>query len=117
MSTGQNICRNVEGEEKEVATPVKVESADGAVKPETGSKLIQQSDVLNVISKDTTVKLRKNKYPFVTKRHWEQKKKESKDPDGEGGAATSKVTLIPTSTTTPALPAKERKLIAFRNKV
>lgn len=117
MSTGQNICRNVEGEEKEVATPVKVESTDGAVKPETGSKLIQQSDVLNVISKDTTVKLRKNKYPFVTKRHWEQKKKESKDADSEGGAATSKVTLIPTSTTTPALPAKERKLIDFRNKV
>ena len=90
---------------------------DGAkVKEESVSKLkpgtlvSHHREIMNVLSKETQIKLRKNKYPFVCKRHFEKNgDKHSKTPSSKSPTAES--------LTTPAIPAKERKLIDFRNKV
>ncbi|KAL7449132.1 hypothetical protein ACHAWC_001224, partial [Mediolabrus comicus] len=57
---------------------------------------------------------RKNKYPFVCKRHFETKKASSSNNKG-----SEQVPAPPTvaTATTPVLPSKERKLIDFSNKV
>ena len=117
MATGQNLCRTVDvsGNETiglpkpaiqstEASSPCK--SAD---KPKPGTVLKHQLDVKNILSKETTNLLRKNKYPFVCKRHFEMKK----------GSKGNKNQVAPpaVTATTPALPAKERKLIDFRDKV
>ena len=98
MSTGQNLCRvipsTLANDEWAAATESDTVNEDESqkLKPQ---KLNQQS-VKNILSKDTQIKLRKNQYPFICKRHFEQKS-ESKN--------------------VPALPPKERKLIDFRDKV
>lgn len=55
-------------------------------------------EVVNLLPKDVQIQLRRKKFPFVCKRHFEQKK-DDKSAD-----------LTP-------LPTKERKLVDFRNKV
>mmetsp|Transcript_14560 Transcript_14560/g.23842 ORF Transcript_14560/g.23842 Transcript_14560/m.23842 type:complete len:639 (-) Transcript_14560:134-2050(-) len=118
MATGQNLCRTVDesgnetiGLPTEAGQSTDVSSSNESTdKPKPGTVLKHQIDVKNILSKETTNLLRKNKYPFVCKRHFEMKKG-SKD-NNKGQAAPPTVTA-----TTPALPAKERKLIDFRNKV
>lgn len=58
---------------------------------------------------DIQMKLRKNKYPFKCKRHFEQKKVDKATQDNTVTSTTS-------ATTTP-YPTKTRKLIDFSNKV
>ena len=72
-------------------------------KPELIAVLGHHSEIKNVLSKKTQIELRKNKYPFVCKRHYEI-------PKGQKPPTVS-------GTKTPALELKERKLIDFRNKV
>lgn len=112
MATGQNLRKDIDSSQEEAASHDNDESKEDAEtdKPKPGTLLTHQTDVKNVISKDTIVKLRKNQYPFVTKRHFEEQKHKSKP---------TSTPSIPTvqSTNKPALPPKERKLIDFRNKV
>ncbi|KAL7538528.1 hypothetical protein ACHAXR_008618 [Thalassiosira sp. AJA248-18] len=128
MSTGQNIRRTIDESGKDAAicisTPSSsdtkatatnvVKAEDEEVppkKPDPGTLLSHQSEIMNVLSKETQIKLRKKKYPFVCKRHFElQKSKTSKPPVVVTEAAK-------TTTTKPALQLKERKLIDFRDKV
>lgn len=98
------------GAKADDGTGAEKDGADAAAapspkKPEPGTVLGHQGEVMNVLSKETQIKLRKNQYPFVCKRHFEVTK-EKKPP-----------VVKPTSVDTPALPPKERKLIDFRNKV
>jgi tRNA-dihydrouridine synthase 3 len=72
-----------------------------------------RGDVSNVLSKGTQILLRKNKYPFVCKRHFELQNDKNKGGSGGGVGLIQKST----STDTPALHPKERKLIDFRDKV
>ncbi len=127
MSTGQNLRKSVDGSENDAAKDDDV----GAEKSNTTQPKVQlavghQNDIKNVISRDTMVKLRKNTYPFVCKRHFEvakekQKEKEkAKEKDGnEEMLKTDDAKKVDSvgDATTPALPLKERKLIDFRNKV
>jgi tRNA-dihydrouridine synthase 3 len=72
-----------------------------------------RGDSSNVLSKNTQILLRKSKYPFVCKRHFEVR-------DNKKGAATAAGARGGTTTDatdTPALPPRERKLVDFRNKV
>lgn len=84
---------------------------------EGGSK---KKAVLNVLPKQVQVQLRKKKYAFVCKRHFEQKKgKADAESKEDEKATTEEETKL--SSTEPAidltpLPTK-RKLIDFRNKV
>ena len=112
MSTGQNLCRKVDENGNETIglfTPTTKAPETSSASNEATDKLKpvavlkHQSDIKNILSKGTTTLLRKNKYPFVCKRHFEVKK-------GKDQAA-------PPVVTTPALPRKERKLIDFREKV
>jgi len=84
----------------------KVKDAATKSTPAAGTMLGHHAEIMNVLSKDTQVKLRKNKYPFVCKRHFEVQK-------GGGQKAPPK---IETSSTPAVIPSK-RKLIDFRNKV
>lgn len=151
MSTGQNLCRTTDEDgnhtvappsDEPVCPPCDVAAAPsngGANEPtqtpkkleklEPGAVLGHQSQAKNILSKKTLQDLRKKKYPFVCKRHFEEKKK----PDGKrgnenrGGASGREggpPAVAPgdrpppaASASTPALPARERKLIDFRNKV
>ncbi|KAL7487294.1 hypothetical protein ACHAW6_012886 [Cyclotella cf. meneghiniana] len=115
MSTGQNLRRTVEDHEQQTtsedAIGTSTDRSNGTPKP--GTLLNHQNDVKNVISKETIIKLRKNQYPFVCKRHYElSKQNDEKNPKPNNAS-------LPTveSTNTPALELKERKLIDFRNKV
>ena len=118
MSTGQNLCRTIDEAGNEtigLPTPINdsatAETSSSDDKPKPGAVLKHQVDVMNSLSKETTNLLRKNKYPFVCKRHFETKKnKGSEQAEAEAPPADAAVT-------TPALPLKERKLIDFRNKV
>ena len=113
MSTGQNL------QAKETTTATATTFGNNGI-------------VMNVLSKETQLLLRKNKYPFVCKRHFEVQKnsnnrKEDKvsvddttstmDNNATTTTTTTTTTTVTTTVTTPALPAKERKLIDFRNKV
>jgi len=118
MSTGQNLCRRIDENGNEtiglpsVNPPKEVKELPLAntENPKPGQVLTHQSHVLNVISKETTVLLRKNKYPFICKRHFEVKKEEKKKID-------VRVVSEAMDASKPALPLKERKLIDFSNKV
>lgn len=120
MSTGQNLCRVIDdsGNESiclpsslanidELATTDTITFTDAEPQQPKPQKLNQQSEIKNILSKDTQIKLRKNKYPFVCKRHFEQKNDKTSKPPQENIQSTN----------VPALPPKERKLIDFRNKV
>jgi tRNA-dihydrouridine synthase 3 len=120
MSTGQNLCRTIDEAGNEtigLPTPISdstTETSSSDDKPKPGAVLKHQVDVMNSLSKETTNLLRKNKYPFVCKRHFETKKASSSNNKG-----SEQVPAPPTvaTATTPALPSKERKLIDFSNKV
>jgi len=119
------------GDDEEKADDAKAEGSEDAKKeegataapslikkPEPGTLLCHQAAIKNILSKDTQIKLRKNKYPFECKRHFEAQK------GGTNKKSAPKPTIIkvgaPITITThePALPAREkRKLIDFRNKV
>ncbi|KAG7351078.1 tRNA-dihydrouridine synthase B [Nitzschia inconspicua] len=60
-----------------------------------------ERDVVNHLTKDLQIQLRKNKYPFLCKRHYEK--------DSKASAASS--------SSTPIDKLKTRKLIDFSNKV
>ncbi|KAL9189503.1 hypothetical protein ACHAXT_009178 [Thalassiosira profunda] len=116
MSTGQNLCRTVDadgnatvGLPTEDPTPApedtKVEG-ETPPQPQPGTTLDNHNEVMNVLSRNTQTLLRKNKYPFVCKRHFEMKK--------EGA---QKQPPVVSDATTPVLPLRERKLIDFRDKV
>lgn len=122
MSTGQNLCRTIDANGKAIGltTPVSVSTEissssllsgeEPSDKPQSGVTVLKhQMDVMNTLSKETANLLRKNKYPFVCKRHYEKKK------DTEN--VVSALPPVVDDVTTPALPPKERKLIDFRNKV
>ena len=74
--------------------------------PAAGTMLGHHAEIMNVLSKETQVKLRKNKYPFVCKRHFEVQK---------GGGGQKAPPTVESST--PAVIPSKRKLIDFRNKV
>jgi tRNA-dihydrouridine synthase 3 len=125
MSTGQNLRQTVSNEKQEQETApssssesnsnegaAEATSIEGDDKPKPGAILSHQQDVKNVISKDTIMKLRKNQYPFVCKRHFELQKDSKKNK----APRTSSIPVIQSSNK-PTLPPKERKLIDFRNKV
>ena len=124
MSTGQNLCKEIDnGDDKKMeASPAATEDEDKTQDKQTGGQgsqvLGHHSIIKNVLSKETQIKLRKNKYPFECKRHFEVQK------NGRGGEKKKPqqpptVTTSPSSSTnTPALVATKRKLIVdFRNKV
>eukprot|EP00978_Attheya_sp_CCMP212_P004867 scaffold10680_cov64-Attheya_sp.AAC.11 len=95
MSTGKNI-RSEDADQKEAS-----------IKP-----------VMNILRKDILIQLRKKKYPFKCKRHFEKKNdhggtKEEQSPKVEGD--TGDVSGRSDAVDTPQ-PTK-RKLIDFRNKV
>ncbi len=100
MSTGQNLCRVIDDNGCDTV------HEDQPQKPKP-QKRNQQSDIKNILSKDTQIKLRKNQYPFICKRHFEQKKDKTPKTPQENNESTS----------VPALLPKERKLIDFRDKV
>ena len=121
MSTGQNLCKTIDengietiGLPPSSSDEPKATTNDGSSKiedeappktPQPGTVLGgHHSKIKNVLAKDTQIKLRKNKYPFVCKRHWEVKQEKKMPP-------------VVREATKPALPLKERKLIDFRNKV
>ncbi|KAL7534000.1 hypothetical protein ACHAWF_004692 [Thalassiosira exigua] len=109
MSTGQNLCRTLDDDGNKtigLLTKADPDENGGEGKPVPGAVIGRHSEVMNVLSKDTQIKLRKKTYPFVCKRHFEVKKapKPPKPPAVEDAA-------------TPALPPKERKLIDFREKI
>jgi tRNA-dihydrouridine synthase 3 len=72
----------------------------------------QPDAVLNELTKETQWQLRKNTYPFKCKRYFEVKKRD--DSNKTNGAVPQN--HKPTNDASP-LPAKERKLIDFSNKV
>ena len=80
MATGENLRKKIEDDE-----PRKIE-------------------VVNLLPKDAQIQLRRKKFPFVCKRHFEQKKKDKDD------TASTSPDLTP-------LPKKERKLVDFSGKV
>jgi hypothetical protein len=104
------------------AGAIKIEHEESTEMPpsgpgEAGMAMGHRGDVTNVLSKGTQILLRKNKYPFVCKRHFElqnDKKSRASSSDGKGPdhRAVQKATMD-----TPALPPRERKLIDFRDKV
>ena len=79
MATGVNLRKDIEGDSK-------------------------ATEVVNLLPKDVQIQLRRKKFPFVCKRHFDQKKKDK--------AATPAA-----STDLSPLPTKERKLVDFRSKV
>jgi len=87
MATGTNVSKVVDGNVSCTIVPKDY-----------------QSYLMNILTKEVQTKLRKRTYPFKCKRHNEKKDQKA---DTE--------TL--SSNDTPALPAKERKLIDFSNKV
>lgn len=92
MSTGQNLCRIVDDNvDKTICLPS-----------------LTNDGVKNILSKDTQIKLRKNQYSFVCKRHFEQQKVKIPKPSQDDNVKSINV---------PELPPKERKLIDFRDKV
>ena len=80
MSTGQNLCKEIDnGDDKKMeASPAATEDEDKTQDKQTGRPgsqvLGHHSIIKNVLSKETQIKLRKNKYPFVCKRHFEVQK-------------------------------------------
>lgn len=96
LATGENLTRS------------------GSVVNEKNQSVEKKKSVLNVLSKDTQIKLRKKTYPFVCKRANENKRK------GKSQAPTPAPAPAPTPIVDPIdlspLPTK-RKLIDFRNKV
>ena len=133
MSTGQNLRREeAKGALKEDDTTETTATAIGVNKTTTFGN--NGNVVMNVLSKETQLLLRKNKYPFVCKRHFEVQKNSSKKETSSSSKAsedngvvtmadttatttTTDIDTTITTTNTPALPARERKLIDFRNKV
>ena len=124
MSTGQNLCKEIDnGDDKKMeASPAATEDENKTQDKQTGGPgsqvLGHHSTIQNVLSKETQIKLRKNKYPFECKRHFEVQKNgrggEKKKPQQPPTVTTSSSS----STNTPALVATKRKLIVdFRNKV
>ena len=129
MSTGQNLCKEIDNESTTLSSTKFAkddskadEDEDKTQDKQTGGQgsqvLGHHSIIKNVLSKETQIKLRKNKYPFECKRHFEVQK------NGRGGEKKKPqqpptVTTSPSSSTnTPALVATKRKLIVdFRNKV
>lgn len=91
-----------DGANVEVNEVKKEEDTATKTTPAAGTMLGHHAEIMNVLSKETQVKLRKNKYPFVCKRHFEVQK--------GGGPPT-------VQTSTPAVIPSKRKLIDFRNKV
>ena len=79
MATGENLRKEIEGDSK-------------------------ATEVVNLLPKDVQIQLRRKKFPFVCKRHFDQTKKDK--------AATPAA-----STDLSPLPTKERKLVDFRGKV
>ena len=79
MATGENLRKEIEGDSK-------------------------ATEVVNLLPKDVQIQLRRKKFPFVCKRHFDQTKKDK--------AATPAA-----STDLSPLPTKERKLVDFRSKV
>lgn len=103
---------------------IKVEDNDDEAapkKPQPGTVLGHHSEIMNVLSKETQIKLRKNKYPFVCKRHFEQggKKGGGRNNKNKSNNQQTQQQQPPAvvATNKPALELKERKLIDFRNKV
>mmetsp|Transcript_640 Transcript_640/g.1473 ORF Transcript_640/g.1473 Transcript_640/m.1473 type:complete len:769 (+) Transcript_640:66-2372(+) len=100
------------------AENVKVESNTGndavLIKPKPGTLLGHHEGIKNVLSKETQIKLRKNKYPFVCKRHYELPKKGKNNKQQQQSAPPLAKSTVADK---PALPPRERKLIDFRNKV
>lgn len=150
MSTGQNLCRIIDENGKETKGPppstdtcvptqpktttttTTNNATDDTTKPtdETCKKLDpgecvlnHQSKIKNILSKKTINELRKKKYPFVCKRHFEMSKPGNKKGRGNNSKHSPNneppptPVFVPTTTNTPTLPPKERKLIDFRNKV
>ena len=118
ISTGQNLRKTIEEKEEETAVIAEEGAADKESDaandtPKPGTLFAHQNNVLNVISKDTIIKLRKNQYPFICKRHFEEQKQKNKELHKDG----TNPTTTPKTADKPALPPKERKLIDFRNKV
>jgi len=97
-----NIKNQEDAAKKEEVKVEKEEDAATKSTPAAGTMLGHHAEIMNVLSKETQVKLRKNKYPFVCKRHFEVQK--------GGGPPTIQ-------TSTPAVIPSKRKLIDFRNKV
>ncbi|KAL3823310.1 hypothetical protein ACHAXA_010445 [Cyclostephanos tholiformis] len=77
---------------------------DAATTTTKTTSMGHRGDVSNVLSKGTQILLRKNKYPFVCKRHFEVHNDKGRTTQGS-------------TSDTPALPPRERKLIDFRDKV
>lgn len=148
MSTGQNLRRDVNekesdstaGEVKEepkaegrkggeegdtnaqnTTATVNEQNSESTEKPLPGTVLNHHSDIMNVLSKGTQILLRKNKYPFVCKRHFEVAKEKKGKVKEEGAhppdVRSSNSNSNSISVDKPALPPRERKLIDFRNKV
>jgi hypothetical protein len=102
--------------------------SDGA-SAEDGSKLKSKpKPVLNLLSRDVQFLLRKNKYPFQIQRHFQNnnngdpqkhnKHKKPVDATTEQGVDSTKMDdNNDTNDDLSPLPAKERKLIDFSNKV
>lgn len=127
MSTGQNLCKSIDSggkeEEKMADTPpvkegdtasTKVDDGQIPHKPAPGTLLGHHCAVMNVLSKDTQVLLRKHKYPFVCKRHFEEEKGSSQKKQQQQPPTVVSST---TDNNTPAVLPTKRKLIDFRNKV
>lgn len=82
------------------------------ISPSTGENLRREVDCLsppvtNLLKKDVQLQLRRKKYPFVCKRHFEVEEQEK----------TDKLSLQVKETNLEPFPRKERKLIDFRGKV
>ena len=111
MAEGTPKTTTTVQEESDDKKPVVENEKEGKIGPGPGAVLKHHSEIKNVLSKDTQILLRKNKYPFVCKRHYEKN-------GGKGGGKTdNKQPPAVISINTPALELKERKLIDFRNKV
>ena len=85
MATGENLTQDI--------------PEDGKPKP-----------VLNVLSRDVQVLLRKDKYPFKTNRHWQESKGKGRNNRETNKKVEAVCDLAP-------LPEKTRKLIDFSEKV
>lgn len=101
LMTGENLCRSVEFSYER-----------------TNNALLFGTQSLNALTKDTQIKLRKNKYPFKTKRKAYCGKKKKADEDAavedesKGDHPSGDLSAV-----SPALAPRTRKLIDFRNKV
>jgi hypothetical protein len=118
MNTGDNLRRIVDDCGNETIVPARVagggcdsSGSGGETAGTTTTSMGHRGDASNVLSKETQILLRKNKYPFVCKRHFELQN------DGNRGGGGGGMEQKSTSTDTPTLPRRERKLIDFRNKV